>query len=365
MKKTLLGALVALPFLLHASLLVAASPKPSLPGTARATATPAGLAARMSPKERGDLARQYVLKWGGYAQRVYGTPVGIWAQRMVRNFTSADPKNLRDALQRDTFEGAQAELLGYGSRMSDADVINALAKQTVTGKQVSMKLGDTARDLVFTPLAPCRIVDTRVAGGSITANTSRDFVAIAQSGNFTAQGGSSTDCGTAAAGASAVALNVTAILPLTAGYATVYPYGTTAPVASSINYGSGAVVSNFVTSKIPNPVATKDFSLYTYATSDFVVDIVGYYAPPQATALECVWTNGFNATTIASNGGTAVVIAPTCPTGYTATFNSCSSDSFQDVSLTLVGLDGCAARNDGAVPRSVTSRSTCCRIPGR
>src|SRR5262245_36181219 len=37
-------------------------------------------------------------------------------------------------------------------------------------------LGDTNSDVVFTPLTPCRILDTRVAGGALSAGVSRTFV---------------------------------------------------------------------------------------------------------------------------------------------------------------------------------------------
>ena len=45
-------------------------------------------AARLSPKERGQLTRQFVLKWGAYVQRIYDVPVGTWAKRMVPNFVT-------------------------------------------------------------------------------------------------------------------------------------------------------------------------------------------------------------------------------------------------------------------------------------
>ena len=59
----------------------------------------------LKPAERGALARQFVGKWGGYAQRMYDVPVGGWAARMVPTFVAADSTNLRRSLQRETFEG--------------------------------------------------------------------------------------------------------------------------------------------------------------------------------------------------------------------------------------------------------------------
>ena len=41
-------------------------------------------------------------------------------------------------------------------------------------------LGDSANDLVYKPIAPCRFVDTRVAGGKIAGSRTFD---ISQAGN--------------------------------------------------------------------------------------------------------------------------------------------------------------------------------------
>ncbi len=43
-------------------------------------------------------------------------------------------------------------------------------------------------DLVFTPVTPCRIIDTRLAGGPIAGGTTRNF-AVAGAAGFAAQGG--------------------------------------------------------------------------------------------------------------------------------------------------------------------------------
>lgn len=176
-------------------------------------------------------------------------------------------------------------------------------------------LGALSNDLVFTPVAPCRIIDTRsTAAGTIPANSTRSFVAI-NSSSFTGQGGSSTNCGTLGLSATAVAVNVTAVTPAAAGFATIYPYGTAQPLASSINYAAGAVVNNALTIQIPNPLSSFDFTIYSAAQSHYVADIVGYYAPPVATALQCQETANTIVSDIPANGGTANAVAPACPAG--------------------------------------------------
>src|SRR6059036_1402789 len=66
---------------------------------------------------------------------------------------------------------------------------------------------------------PCRIVDTRLVGGPITASGSRSFFA---SGSFTSQGGQIT-CGIPHGPAKGVFFNIVAVGPSAPGHLTVYP----------------------------------------------------------------------------------------------------------------------------------------------
>jgi hypothetical protein len=341
---------------------------PVFAGTPAQAATSSG---PLTPAERGALTRAYVQKWGGYVQNVYRVPVGVWARRMVPTFVHADADNFRKALARTTYEGASATLSGTGGRLSDADVIDTMARASlappsVRPEMLAKTLGAATTDLVYTPITPCRILDTRVAGGPLGGGFTRDFNAVVGSGgNFSSQGGSATDCGVVAAGQAAVVVNVTAVTPSGAGFATVYPFGATRPLASSVNYTTGAIVNNTVVAKLPNPLTTKDFTIYTFATSDFVADIVGYYAPPQATALDCATVSG--APTNVAAG--AYVSLPTlfCAATYTPTGLAISAGE------NVVVADSYTAGNAGQIfvrslsanAQNVTAKLMCCRVPGR
>lgn len=224
-------------------------------------------------------------------------------------------------------------------------------------------LGNLSNDLVYTPIAPCRIIDTRsTAAGAIAANATRSFVAFNAS-NFTSQGGSATNCGTLGLNATAVAVNLTAVTPAAAGYATAYPFGTAQPVVSSINYAAGAVVNNALIIQTPNPLSSFDFTIYSASQSHFVADIVGYFAPPVATALQCVETANTDLV-IAGNGGTGNAVAPACATGYTQTATNCETTSWL-MPLVYFQSGTCSARNGDTVSQTLRASRTCCRIPGR
>lgn len=338
----------------------------ALPGAAPQGAVAASKAEPLPPEQRGELARQFVTKWGNYVSRVYDVPAHTWAMRMVPNFVSADPTNLRNSLKRDTFEGAVSELGGMGHRVADSAVIDRMARASLKSAPdaaaADKVLGALNNDLVYTPIQPCRIIDTRsTAAGQIAANGTRSFLAINAS-NFTSQGGSSTNCGTLGLNATAVAINLTAVTPAIAGYATAYPYNTTRPLAASVNYAAGAIVNNALIVQIPNPLGSFDFTLYTFAQSHYVADIVGYFAPPVATALQCVDT----ANTIVSvaAGGTQNAVAPACPAGYTQTATNCESQTWQ-MPFVYFKNGTCSAQNNSSGAAELRASRTCCRVPGR
>jgi hypothetical protein len=322
------------------------------------------------PAERGAMARAYVLKWGNYVERVYRIPVSTWANRMVPTFTHARPENFREAISRNTFESASAALSGRGQRLSDQQVLAGLARVSDGGSHSNSELaakalGSYTSDLTYTPLQPCRIVDTRVAGGAIGANQSRAFNAlVAQGGNFTAQGGMGHDCQSLTSSeAAAVVINITAVGPSTAGYATAYPYGFARPATSSLNYTAGTIVNNTVITRIPSPINSKDFTLYSFAAADYVVDIVGYFAPPVSTELD-ITTRAAQAVISANSEG--YVRYAECPVGYARTGGDCWGALFlPNTYLKETGPAQCVFFNGSSQAESFTAQTRCAKVPGR
>lgn len=336
---------------------IVASALPALAANNAASRTAAATASELSSKERNDIGRRLVTRWGVYVERIYGIDSDVWARRMQPNLAVADGYNLRAAAGRDTFEGAMAALAGQGGVQDDEDVIGHLA----AGNNAKA-FGGLDTDLVYNPITPCRIVDTRSrATGPIPAGETHSFLAT-NAENFTSQGGSTTNCGTFGLTATAVAVNVTAVTPAGAGFATAFPYGTPLPGAASVNYVAGAIVNNALIVQIPNPVDTHDISIYSFAESHYVVDIVGYFAPPQATALECVDTA--QTITEATPWGVTTSTAPACPAGYTETATQCST-SIMFMNLLSHGNGTCVAYMNSGVMASLRSSRKCCRVPGR
>ena len=314
----------------------------------------------LSAQQRGAAAAQFVRQWGAYVEGVYGLDVGTWAQRMVPQFSRGDATNIQRALARTTYEGAMAEFNGVGHKLTDDQVVTQLARSTSGSLEPSL-IGATTNDLVYTPITPCRIADTRnTLAGAIAANTSRNFGAWGYS-SFSSFGGSSTNCGTQSEHPSAVVVNVTAVAPAAAGYGTAYAGDLASPpLVATVNYKAGDVMNNLAVVNI-NPGTSPDFKIYTYAQAHYTVDIVGFYDNPHATPIDCVDVVGVTASIAANSTGFAN--AATCAASYERVSIQCQSSAW-DSNLVSINPASCAYRT-GASAATANAISHCCRIPGR
>ena len=158
----------------------------------------------------------------------------------------------------------------------------------IAGLEAPNAIGDSAADLVFTPLAPCRVIDTRSStAGIIVANTVREFFVAGDSAVFPTQGGQTGGCGVPV-GATAAMLNLVATGSTGMGNlrAKAWASGTpVAPTASIISYGivSGLyAVTNGLALPICDPAATTctyDLRVWSFVNSThFVADVVGYFS---------------------------------------------------------------------------------------
>lgn len=295
-------------------------------------------------------------KWSREIRVRYGISASEWTERMLDTFSASDIANLRRAAVADSFDGMSGALFGGSSAANVTDVR-------------PLQLGSTENSLTFTPLPPCRIVDTRVAGGQISASGNRSFDGWTSS-DFVAQGGASTNCGIPA-NASALKANIVAVdTELPVGYLTVYPSDMPQPNAASLNF-SGSDVANEIALKLCRPGCPTQFSVFSTAAPHFVVDVYGYYMEPVATPLDCVTAS---ATGGLLNLGSITNITATCPTGYTATGGGCGGPLGLTVASTRAAVDANGRPIGWACGLSTslvggllgyTADATCCRVPGR
>ena len=142
-------------------------------------------------------------------------------------------------------------------------------------------LGASGADLVYTPVPPCRIVDTRAAaGGPIVPGVQRDFLVNGTTG-FEAQGGTAGGCGIPD-GATAAMLNLVAVNPAGRGDLRAWPFGQAEPSASIINYAAvtGLNLANGVVLPLCDAATTTcsfDVSVQADVSgTHLVVDVLGF-----------------------------------------------------------------------------------------
>lgn len=151
-------------------------------------------------------------------------------------------------------------------------------------------LGDTAQDLVYVPVHPCRLVDTRLESGgqgTLAANSITAFDAIAAS--FSSQGGDSGDCGIPA-NAAAIAINMTTLNSVAAGDVRIWPSDSAMPnvAAGIVNPtavvpgSTGEVTFNGASAIVPLCQSAcpsgKEFKVFAENTPfDLTISVTGYF----------------------------------------------------------------------------------------
>jgi len=150
-------------------------------------------------------------------------------------------------------------------------------------------------ELVYVAVDPCRIVDTREAGGAITANNFRNFLVSGLLGELAVQGGK-TDCLDPKAGTgqkpSAISAYVITV-PATSANSilTAYPSDQLPPpvgTGSTVNSASGQVIGNTTNITLCDPSGScptdGEFAILARNTDQHVVvDVQGYFYPAAVT----------------------------------------------------------------------------------
>jgi alpha-tubulin suppressor-like RCC1 family protein len=129
----------------------------------------------------------------------------------------------------------------------------------------------------FTPVSPCRIVDTRRGGGRVPGNANRTF-RVTGNGDFAAQGGYPGGCGIPDS-AAAVEATVSVVSPLGSGYLRTWPGDRSEPNATVVNFRRGANLTNTGATTIATSAGTADLTVGARGAATYVViDIQGWYS---------------------------------------------------------------------------------------
>jgi hypothetical protein len=199
----------------------------------------------------------------------------------------------------------------------------------------------------FVGAVPRRVIDTRNAIGGPRVRIARGgTISIPLAG--AAMQRSDGAGATVPADATAVAVNVTAVLPSQAGFFTVWPCGAPMPTTSNVNFTAGSVVANGVVTSLGAGGAV---CVYSDQQSDVLVDVLGWFGggakPPFTGAVPSRLVDTRNAI-----GGPTGVITPAAPKsvpvrGVAVTVNGVVQQVPADASAVALNVTMVEAREAG------------------
>jgi len=230
-------------------------------------------------------------------------------------------------------------------------------------------LGD-GENLVFFPVGPCRIADSRFSTAGALTNgvirTYRNFSATGQGGTAGCNQGTN---GITAGTPGNIALNIAGTSITGTGNLNVRPAGGTG-VTSSLSFTPGQDISNATVIKMAGlGSGVADFEILptvngSPGTIHVVIDLLGFYVPNEPAPLDCLNTTLTNSTTGTSPGTETTAFAPACAAGYTRVSLTCEEDNDAILTDYNVASGYCSYAPRVAVATTFSVGARCCRVPG-
>ncbi len=211
--------------------------------------------------------------------------VAAWGAQLEQSgagLSSAQLRTMLQSLRADQLLAASmaGSLSGLRSVLSNAADIQFVTPERVTAKT----LGTPNEDLVYTPIVPCRILDSRngtvapynaplIGGSAIPVATNL--------ASFAAQGGSATNCGLPAS-FNAIVVTLTVLNPNFDAFMAASPSNNFATLTQAVVMNFTAHQGTANTAIVPVDGTNKFYlGLPSQVTTFTIVDALGYFAVPQ------------------------------------------------------------------------------------
>jgi hypothetical protein len=217
--------------------------------------------------------------------------LGVSPKAAHLNMVAVDPED-KGNLQAFPVGAGPGAGLSVNYNTIDTNLANAGTVKTVTGSGPDITatsrfssahavidvLGyySEEEDLLYTPVKPCRIVDTRkTAAGMIDADTQRNFRVF---GSVGSQGGNAGGCSSPLGQPLAAHINIVAVDPSGKGNLQAFPVGAGSGAGLSVNYNTidtnlaNAGTVKTITGSGPDITVRANFS-----SAHTVIDVLGYY----------------------------------------------------------------------------------------
>src|SRR2546428_7758673 len=212
--------------------------------------------------------------------------VGEWGDRLATSnagITSGQLREILSGLRSDHLLAASLAGNMEGLRNVVAGALVHTDASVFPALMHAKALGDTGDDLVYTPIVPCRILDTRngttppynaqMVGGSA-------FPVAANLANFAPQGGSATSCNLPSSFA-AIAVTLTVLNPNFDAFLAASSSNNFATLTQAVVMDFSANKGLATTAIVPIDGTVKFYlGLPAQVTTDLIADAVGYLRKP-------------------------------------------------------------------------------------
>ena len=169
---------------------------------------------------------------------------------------------------------------GHGSSsiaIGDSDKDTNLDNDDSDNVSIFIDTEEVAK-LLYNPITPCRIVDTRKSGAIIGAFTQRNFRVFGSSDAINAQGGNPAGCSSPLGQPLAAHINMVAANPIGKGNLQAFPVGATTGAGLSVNYNTiDNNLANAGTVKTVTGAGADITVASNFSSSHAVIDVLGYY----------------------------------------------------------------------------------------
>jgi hypothetical protein len=307
---------------------------------------------------------------------IIDTIVAQWRTELA---PTTSPQELKVQLDevRESLSSLRADKLLAASAARTYSGLKQVFIEADTG-QKRKTLGATTNDSVYTPITPCKLIDTRgltgtpITGGAFAASERRTYTIAGL-----CPGLPTTELN---------ALMVSAATQNTgagSGILSLMGVGVTAPVTNIFGPSAYASVTTIIDT---NATGQFDAQISGVAGVALILDVVGYFAPPVTTKLECFDTA--KATQVGITAGSTLELrSDRCDSSilglysYRAVSANCDSQTgnaqmngaYTEVlstgSFPALPSSGeravCTWKADIASGNTYTAWAKCCRIPGR
>lgn len=267
----------------------------------------------------------------------------------------------------DLLSGLRADQL-YAATMASSFADVSLAASRISKPQgVEQKaLGDVSQDVTYTPVTPCRLIDTRgsfhpvYAGGPFAPGEVRDYTLV---------GGNGTCLSQLPVGINPIAVQLQVFAIPTAGISgdlEILPQGSAFGGTATMVFIGTVPFNTVSTIAKANPASNQISVQIRGGASHLAVDLVGYFKAPTLVPVSALFRA---ADFLLLAGFTGSFGSLGCPAGEYTISGSCAASSY---SVLLSGSHlnvsngwTCDYNNLSALTQTITVNAVCIEVPAR